>query len=516
MKIATKISAGYAILIALIIAVLTYQVSLFNQMQSINQNLTGIDFRAAIVALQLLRDQDLVEEFTRKFFATGGDPDYGAQIDEMRGAYSEGLQELRSLRVSPVERQEVDRLAAIWSSIGELSSAHQRDYKSLKPEDVNSALLAQEELFSQLRVQAQSVIRATRTAIETQVQRSSDAGRHAQKVSWIAAAVASLLSVIVSFWIIRSISVALRHLTEGTRAVAQGKFFYQLDSSSNDELAELARDFNVMTRRLGELDEMKKDFVSHVSHELKTPLASIQETISLLLEEIPGPLNEQQKRFLELNLQGSKRLSALIRNLLDLSRMDAGVMHYELGRNDLAQLIRTVVAEFEAPLRERRFTACADLPDHAVWVSCDRDRVIQVLGNLLGNAMKFAPAGSEIRIKLETPLQLPPDLPADLRKKFSGTPPPEQYALISVADRGPGIPAAEREKIFEKFYQVRKAHKMSGQGAGLGLAIGKTIVEAHGGAIWVHDNPEGGSIFNVLFAAGSVPETAPVRTSMPI
>src|SRR5579863_6954213 len=110
MKIASKISSGYGILIALIVAVLTYQLSLFYQMQSINKNLSGITFRAAIVSLELLRDLDQVEEFTRKFYVTEGDPYYAAQMEEMRDAFSQGLQELQSLRLSSVERQEVDRL----------------------------------------------------------------------------------------------------------------------------------------------------------------------------------------------------------------------------------------------------------------------------------------------------------------------------------------------------------------------------------------------------------------------
>ena len=355
-----------------------------------------------------------------------------------------------------------------------------------------------------------------RQPIESRVEESSRAGKRAQRISWVAAAAALALSLLVSFWIIRSISGPLGYLTEGTRAVAEGKFFYQLDETGGDELAQLAGDFNRMTRRFSELDEMKKDFVSHVSHELKTPLASMEEAVRLLLDGIPGPLNEQQKRYLELNLQSSRRLSALIGNLLDMSRMEAGVMQYDIKRHDLGALIRTVLEEFEAPLLEKSLRLEVQLPDQPFAVACDGDRIIQVLANLLGNALKFSPRGGVLRVRLSHEADVPDHVPPAMRDQLSRGRDAAGFALLSVANAGPGIPDAEKEKIFQKFYQVRPGSKTSGQGAGLGLAIGRTIVEAHRGAIWVEDNPGGGSLFYVLFRVGAVTEAATIRSSSPI
>jgi len=305
-------------------------------------------------------------------------------------------------------------------------------------------------------------------------------------------------------------------LTEGTRAVAEGKFFYQLDSSGRDELAQLAADFNIMTRRLSELDKLKKDFVSHVSHELKTPIASMQETIRLLLDEIAGPVNPQQRRFLELNLQSASRLSALIRNLLDVSRMDAGVMHYELKKHDLVGLVETAIAEFEAPLRERAFRLETQMPEQPVMIHCDGDRMIQVVGNLIGNAIKFAPRGSTLRVFLTHASEPPRGAPASWLEKTAPGHKGDGFAVLRISDQGPGIPDAEKEKIFEKFHQVSQAKVSSGTGAGLGLAIARTIIEAHGGAIWVEDGPGGGSDFYVTLTAGMVAEAAAMRSSAPI
>ena len=172
--------------------------------------------------------------------------------------------------------------------------------------------------------------------------------------------------------------------TAGTRAVTAGEVTHQIALEGEDELSQLAADFNAMTSRLGELDQMKRDFVSHASHELKTPLASMQETLRLMLDGLPGPLNEQQRRLLELSLQSSQRLSGMLRNLLDLSRMESGVMEYAFEWHDLRELVRAACSELEGVLREKSLSIEMDLPAKSCVVQCDGGRIMQVITNLLG------------------------------------------------------------------------------------------------------------------------------------
>jgi signal transduction histidine kinase len=146
--------------------------------------------------------------------------------------------------------------------------------------------------------------------------------------------------------------------------------------------------------------------------------------------------------------------------------------------------------------------------------------VIQVIGNLLGNALKFSPSGSALQLSLRHEEKLPDGLPGAWRVRLAGPQREKGYAVVSVADNGPGVPAEEKAKIFDKFHQVRRAGKRPGQGTGLGLAICRTITEAHNGAIWVEDNPDGGSVFRLLLPAenpaeSKVPQPAP-RASAPI
>ena len=516
MRISNKIATGYAILILLIVAVFSYQLALIHQMQTITRDLGGLNFRSALLSLELLRDLEQVKEFTQKLFATGGDPGYAGQLAEMRSSFSLSLVELRELELSPTEHAEADRLALLWEQSSRSWTNAVAALQGGNTQRAEAELGEQIAILDSMQVQSQALIRASRLAIVDQVAVSEAAAQRSQTIALLTALLALLVSITVSIWIVRSISRPLHRLTEGTHAVAQGQFTYKLDVEGSDELSELAHDFNLMTRRLIELDQMKKDFVSHASHELKTPLASMQETIRLLLDEIPGPLNPQQRQLLELNLQSGGRLSRLIANLLDLSRMEAGVMEYTMERQDIAALIRSAVAEFELPMAERNIRFEAALPETAFWVQCDGSRLIQVLDNLLGNALKFSPAGSTIQLSLRHERNLPSGMPGSYALRLSGSLHEAGFAVVSIADQGPGVPAEEKSRIFEKFHQVRRDGKRPGQGTGLGLSISRTITEAHNGALWVEDNPAGGSIFCLLLPAESTISEHVPRASAPI
>ena len=489
MKITTRISLGYVLLFLLLAILVGYQVITIGRMQAINRTLSGISFRNALVSLQALRDLDLVEEYARKSFALA-DPDYLGPLREYRNEFERDLAELKGQAGS--ERGEIARLAAGWKEF-----SHNLDLHLAHPAAAAFPETLQAEL-ELLKTEAHSVYLANLDAMRDKVGQSRAMGETATLVLWVSTLVVLVIGALVSFLIYRSISRPLGHLTEGTRAIAEGKFFYRLDTSRNDEFSHLARDFNTMTRRLDELDRLKKDFVSHVSHELKSPLASMLETVQVLLEEIPGPVNDRQRRLLDLCRQGGVRLIAMIGDLLDMSRIEAGVMESRLEPRELAPLLDRAVAEMEMQARERRIAIELSRPAEALEAECDGDRLIQVLVNLLANAIRFAPDDSIIRVELEAAREVPPGVPAARARELRS----DRYALISVADSGPGIPAADREKVFEKFHQAKKGGKIAGEGVGLGLAISRTLVEAHRGAIWVEDNPGGGARFRVLLPAG--------------
>ncbi len=223
---------------------------------------------------------------------------------------------------------------------------------------------------------------------------------------------------------------------------------------------------------LREADRLKSGFIAAVSHDLRSPLTAIRASVESLLDRREIQLAREHDHLLH-NIAGqTSRLGRLVDQLLDLSRIEAGVLSLDRDWTELPVLIADTLAKFEELNNgchvERDLSA--DLPLHYV----DPDRLIQVLWNLLENANKYASPRSSI--KVET--------------KWTGT-----EVLIGVADRGPGIPAGEHEKIFQHFYRLDRDYRAHTQGSGLGLAICRGIVQAHGGRIWVEDRPGGGSIF---------------------
>jgi signal transduction histidine kinase len=196
--------------------------------------------------------------------------------------------------------------------------------------------------------------------------------------------------------------------------------------------------------------------------------------------------------------------------------MEAGVMEYDLKNQDLAPFIQTAIAEFELPAQEKQLQVRCSLPDKPVLAPCDGDRIIQVMSNLVGNAVKFSPAGSAIEIRVAHGSEDGSKVPSAWLKGSIERSEKRDYWIIEVADRGPGVPDTAKADIFERFRQVKSGAKASGQGTGLGLAICRTIVTAHGGMIWVDDNPGGGSCFRFVVPclhegdAGRYMESSPI------
>ena len=495
MKVSSKIIAGFLIVMLLAIVVLANQLSVIHQMQAINRELSEVDMNAASAVLRMEEVAAVIKEDSRKYFATG-DPIYDQQIAELQQDFQSSLAGLRKNARSERERAETQKLASAiedFATVFDRSKQTQQGDADYLPVDVAIAV-------DHLQAQTEIAYEGIKGSVKEQVARAAVAGQKAERVSWIAGLFSLFLGAIVAALIVQSINEPLRRLTRGTRAIAKGEFWHRLPADGRDEFSELARDFNVMTQKLGELDQMKKDFVSHVSHDLKAPLASIRQVMHLLLQEIPGSLNDQQKELLRLSYDSSERLAAMVGNLLDLSRMEAGSMEYDMAPCDVVLLARGVIREFDVQAKQKniRLRLESDLP--SVFAECDRDRILQVIGNLFENALKFSPSGSDIVMRIS------PLAPGEGGR---GTRPGEvlnRAIRVSVADSGPGVPDEHKHKIFLKFHQVRQGKKVAGQGVGLGLAICKTILEAHGGDIWVEDNPNGGSVFSFELQAATSEE----------
>jgi signal transduction histidine kinase len=249
--------------------------------------------------------------------------------------------------------------------------------------------------------------------------------------------------------------------------------------------------FHDVTRER-EIDQMKSDFIDLVSHELRTPLTNIIGFVSLMLEGETGEINEAQRRSLASVQRQARRLSALITDLLDVSRIEAGQVTMRQETVDLAAVAEAMLQELQPQAREKNLTvhfmAAPNLPP----VRGDTERLSRVFTNLLGNAFKFTPPGGEVSLTLNV-----------VNGELQG----------QVRDTGPGIPAEDLPRIFDKFFQVERVATRKSGGTGLGLSIVRGIVEAHGGRVWANSVVGEGTVFT--FALPIQPQEADIADEIP-
>jgi signal transduction histidine kinase len=187
----------------------------------------------------------------------------------------------------------------------------------------------------------------------------------------------------------------------------------------------------------------------------------------------------------------------MIGNILDLSRLEAGIAEYDMQQSDIADLMRGVVLELSAQARQKPLRILADIQREPLMVECDPNRMVQLFTNLLQNAIRFSNKGGSVGVHVKSLSQLP-HMPQSAHARVSTTKAPAGFALIGISDSGPGIEDRHKETVFHTFHQTKQGKKSHGESLGLGLAISRAVAEAHQGTIWVEDNPSGGAIFYVL------------------
>jgi two-component system sensor histidine kinase GlrK len=232
-----------------------------------------------------------------------------------------------------------------------------------------------------------------------------------------------------------------------------------------------------MCEKLRLLDKMKSDFFSSMSHELRTPLTSIKEGISLLKDGVGGVVPERQKRLLTILTLETNRLIDLVNSLLDLSKMEAGMMTYTFNQGSLAPLIERAMIEMVPLVESKKIRLERDGFEGVPAIRMDSERILQVLRNLIGNAVKFTPEGGRITISA--------------RQADKGV-------EVSVADTGPGIPVEKLTTVFDKYQQAGATGSYRMRGTGLGLSIAKHVITSHGGRIWAESKLGEGSTFTFV------------------
>lgn len=298
----------------------------------------------------------------------------------------------------------------------------------------------------------------------------------------IVSSIAAIVICLVCLYIAKRVLNPIVEMNHSVKCYSKGDFSQRLTVSGIDEASQLAQSFNEMAEQLRNMDNSRKSFVANVSHELRSPLTSIKGFLEAMQDgTIP---QEEHEVYLGVVLSETRRMATMVNDLLDLARIESGMIKTSFETFDINELIRRTLITFEALLSDKKIDLDVRFAHDQCFVCADQGQISQVLRNLIDNAIKYSPEGRTLQISTYT-----------LKKE----------AYIIVKDTGIGIPAEDVPHIFDRFYKVEKAHTPSPQvGSGLGLSIVKKIIEAHGQSITVKSARGKGTQFTFTLQKASL------------
>jgi two-component system, NtrC family, sensor histidine kinase GlrK len=407
-------------------------------------------------ATQLLAERGVAMERAARQFMVLDDPQLRASFDEARGDATAVLDRRLAPELPPPViarwREQLARIA------GEL------DDTARSPLDGDSALTP---MFRELEAAAVDMATRVRLLSESrneQMQEAFEAGRARLGQQVLAAiAVAALAALGFGWWLSRP----LVRLEEAVVGLGENRLDQPVQIAGPSDLRSLGQRLEWLRLRLQELDEDKARFLRHVSHELKTPLAALREGVALLQDEVAGTLSDDQREVAAILAQNTHALQAQIEDLLRFNAVAFEARRLGRRRTDLLALLQASVdlQRLQWQARQLRVT----VEGEPVQAEVDADKLSTVVGNLLSNAIRFSPAGADIRLLLN---QGP------------------GWVTLDVVDQGSGVAAGDRERLFEPFYRGQNQPEGALRGSGIGLSIVREYVQAHGGRVqFLHDGP---------------------------
>ena len=301
---------------------------------------------------------------------------------------------------------------------------------------------------------------------------------------------AAIVALALARLLARGMTQPLRDMATAAERLGRGDYSERVPVTSRDELGRTAETFNRMATELENMERLRRDLVANVSHELKTPISAIRAHLENILDGVEEPTPAT----VTVMLQQSERLGRLVEQLLDLSTLESGAVPFEREPVSVARIVDRVIDEVSMG-RTGGARVLNLVPASFPKVMASDERIHQVLFNLVDNALRFTPDGGRVTISAV---------------RHDG------MCEISVEDTGPGVPEEHRPYVFERFYRVDPSRSRSGGGTGIGLTIAKSVVEGHGGRIWVDRSEDGGAAFRfTLPVAGESEPTAPASAGLP-
>jgi signal transduction histidine kinase len=300
---------------------------------------------------------------------------------------------------------------------------------------------------------------------------------------------ALLLGLLGAWALARNLIRPIESLARATRRLAAGDLDHRIQVKRGDELGRLGEDFNGMAERLGELDRMKEDFVSNVTHELRSPLSAIESYANVISDEWRADRKENIPDYLTILRNNATRLGRFINDILDTAKIEARAVEVRKQQLDPVLVLNDVASLFLPKAREKNIQLVVTPVSAGLSLFADPDKLHQILTNLTANALKFTPVGGAVTLQADS---VSPSMDPCAKE------PPS--VRLSVRDTGPGICPEDQTRIFNRFEQVRDIRNRvrGAKGTGLGLAIARGLAEAHGGELTLNSTVGQGSVFSVI------------------
>ena len=468
----SRLTIDYLAIFLIVALASAYAVLQLREFRDLTESILKVDTRL-LDHEKNLADLLLAQSRAEQKFTITKDEAWYLQFVRLKIEFDSGLQSAFNLQddaANPILQQ----IANVFRRYEELVAEEARLVRSKKPYPQAQYKQDKDALVDSILAALEKIRMNQQQLTYSRVTDLAAAADQSGEIAGLISLASLLAIVLMSLFITKSITRPIDLLKNKTREIAKGNFEGKLLVRSPPEIGELAAAINSMCEKLLELDRLKADFFASMSHELRTPLTSIKEGTGLLLDGVGGEITEKQRKLLGILAEESNRLITVVNSLLDLSKMEAGMMRYDFELTHVDALIKRAVSEITPLVEAKEITLENELDGTVPPLRIDPERTLQVLRNLLGNAVKFTPKGGRVRIAAQ---------------------PSNGKVAISVKDSGPGIPAESLTSIFEKFNQGTRHTPYMSQGTGLGLAIAKNIITAHGGKIWAESEPGQGSTF---------------------
>ena len=470
-----RLISGYATIMLLMVFLGGYITLQLNKLNRFVQEISSVD-GTTIDLTERLSDKLFSQVGFEKKYLISQDQDFYQKFWDILKHLTQDMERLESLMITKGDKKVFFEAKQFYHNYVSLFGEEVRAMKIDPNYPRRKYQEGKEKFVDEINERLRSLMKTARSNRDTKIQESSQMSYHAVKVTYITLGLAIIISILISFYNTRSINRPILLLQKRTKDIAKGKFEKIRDISSPPEIKELADDFNLMCERLKELDEMKIDFISHVSHNLRTPLTAIKEATGMLIEGTYADTPEKQRELLAITEEECERLIDSVTRILDLSRMEAKMMDYQLKESDLMPVIQKSLLKLAPIARREKIDLELKPPPDLPPAKIDVERISQLMENLIGNALKFSSEGGKVVLSVYV-------------RNYG-----KQFLEVSVADTGCGIPNENLERIFDKFKRIDRGRETD-RGTGLGLSIAKHIIADHGGKIWAQSKLGEGSTF---------------------